>query len=138
MRDLFRRFRSDLRGNIAIMSAGGMILAVCCAALGVDIGTIAADRRKTQAATDLAAIVAASNLSNATNAAKAAVTSNNYPASALVGVELGTYTANSAVATQSRFVTPATGTANAARVSLQTATPLYFSHFFTGSNNFTI
>jgi uncharacterized membrane protein len=120
------------------MSAGGMILAVCCAALGVDIGTIAADRRKTQAATDLAAIVAASNLSNATNAARAAVTSNNYPASSLVGVELGTYTANSAVVAQSRFVTPATGTANAARVSLQTATPLYFSHFFTGSNNFTI
>jgi uncharacterized membrane protein len=138
MRALLKRFRNDQRGNIAIMSAGGMILAVCCAALGVDIGTIAADRRKTQAATDLAAIVAASNLSNATNAAKAAVTSNNYPASALVGVELGTYTTNSAVAAQSRFVTPATGTANAARVSLQTATPLYFSHFFTGSNNFTI
>lgn len=138
MRALLKRFRTDQRGNIAIMSAGGMILAVCCAALGVDIGTIAADRRKTQAATDLAAIVAASNLSNASNAAKAAVTSNNYPASALVGVELGTYTASSAVAAQSRFVTPATGTANAARVSLQTATPLYFSHFFTGSNNFTI
>ncbi len=138
MRGLLERFRTDQRGNIAIMSAGGMILAVCCAALGVDIGTIAADRRKTQAAADLAAIVAASNLSNATNAAQAAVTSNNYPASALIGVELGTYTANSAVAAQSRFVTPATGTANAARVSLQTATPLYFSHFFTGSNNFTI
>jgi uncharacterized membrane protein len=135
---LLKRFRSDQRGNIAIMSAGGMILAICCAALGVDIGTIAADRRKTQAAADLAAIVAASNLSNATNAARAAVTSNNYPASSLVGVELGTYTANSAVVAQSRFVTPATGTANAARVSLQTATPLYFSHFFTGSNNFTI
>jgi uncharacterized membrane protein len=138
MRTLLKRFRADQRGNIAIMSAGGMILAICCAALGVDIGTIAADRRKTQAAADLAAIVAASNLSNATNAAQAAVTSNNYPASALVGVELGTYTANSAIAAQSRFVTPATGTTNAARVSLQTATPLYFSHFFTGSNNFTI
>lgn len=138
MRVLLERFRTDQRGNIAVMSVGGMILAVCCAALGVDIGTIAADRRKTQAAADLAAIVAASNLSNATNAAQAAVTSNNYPASALIGVELGTYTANSAVAAQSRFVTPATGTANAARVSLQTATPLYFSHFFTGSNNFTI
>jgi uncharacterized membrane protein len=135
---LLNRFRSDQRGNIAIMSAGGMILAVCCAALGVDVGTIAADRRKTQTAADLAAIVAASNLGNATNAARVAVTTNNYPASALVGVELGTYTANSAVAAQSRFVTPATGTANAARVSLQTATPLYFSHFFTGSNNFTI
>jgi uncharacterized membrane protein len=49
MRALLKRFRTDQRGNIAIMSAGGMILAVCCAALGVDIGTIAADRRKTPA-----------------------------------------------------------------------------------------
>ncbi len=138
MRELFRRFRLDKRGNIAIMSAGGMLLAVCCAALGVDIGTISADRRKTQSAADLAAVVAASNLSNATNAASAAVTNNNYPASALVSVELGTYTANAAVASQNRFVTPAVGVANAARVSLQTQTPLYFSKIFTGSSNFQI
>jgi uncharacterized membrane protein len=138
MRNLVRRFWADQRGNIAIMSAGGMVLAVCCAALGVDVGTIAADRRKTQSAADLAAIVAASNLTNATNAATAAVTQNNYPASALVGVELGTYTADPTVASQNRFVTPATGTANAARVSLQTSTPLYFSKFFTGSSSFAI
>ena len=136
--NLFRRFAADQRGNIAIMSVGGMILAVCCAALGVDIGTIAADRRKTQSAADLAAIVAASNLTNATNAAKAAITSNNYAASALVSVELGTYTADANIAAQNRFVTPATGIANAARVTVQTSTPLYFSKFFTGSNAFTI
>ncbi|QUS41836.1 hypothetical protein RPMA_25570 [Tardiphaga alba] len=135
---LLRRFAADQRGNIAIMSVGGMVLAVCCAALGVDIGTIAADRRKTQSAADLAAIVAASNLTNATNAAKAAVTGNNYPASALVNVELGTYTADASIPVQNRFVTPAVGTANAARVSLQTSTPLYFSKFFTGSDAFTI
>lgn len=138
MRMLLQRFRADQRGNIAIMAAGGMILAVCCAALGVDIGTIAADRRKTQSAADLAAIVAASNLNNATSAAQSALTKNDLPASALSSVELGTYTADSAVALQNRFVTPATGTANAARVTVQTNTPLYFSHFFTGSNNFTI
>jgi uncharacterized membrane protein len=138
MRGLLERFRSDQRGNIAIMAAGGMILAVCCAALGVDIGTISADRRKTQSAADLAAIVAASNISNATSAATAAVIKNNYPASALVSVELGNYTANSALSPSSRFVTPAVGVANAARVKLQTQTPLYFSHFFTGSNSFNI
>jgi uncharacterized membrane protein len=138
MRTLLQRFRADQRGNIAIMAAGGMILAVCCAALGVDIGTIAADRRKTQSAADLAAIVAASNLTNATSAAQSALTKNDLPASALSSVELGTYTADSAVAMQSRFVTPATGTANAARVTVQTNTPLYFSHFFTGSNSFAI
>lgn len=138
LRALLQRFGADQRGNIAIMSAGGMILAVCCAALGVDIGTIAADRRKTQTTADLAAIVAASNLGNATNAAKAAVTQNNYPATALVNVELGTYTADTSISAQNRFVTPAVGTANAARVTLQTATPLYFSQFFTGSSNFAI
>lgn len=138
MRQLLQRFRSDQQGNVAIMAAGGMVLAVCCAALGVDIGTISADRRKTQSAADIAAIVAASNLGNATNAATAAVTSNNYPASALLAVELGTYTASAGIGPQNRFVTPAAGTANAARVTLQTLTPLYFSHFFTGSDTFKI
>lgn len=138
LKNLLRRFAADQRGNIALMSVVGMTLAVSCAALGVDIGSIAADRRKTQSAADLAAIVAASNLSNATNAATAAVTSNNYPATAVTNVELGTYTANASIAAANRFVTPATGTANAARVSLQTSTPLYFSKFFTGSNAFTI
>ncbi len=133
-----RRFAADQRGNIAIISVGGMTLSICCAALGVDIGTIAADRRKTQSAADIAAIVAASNLTNATNAARSAVTNNNYPATALTNVELGTYTADPTISAGNRFVTPAVGTANAARVTLQTSTPLYFSKFFTGSNAFTI
>lgn len=138
MRELIRRFQDDQRGNIAIMAAGGMILAVCCAALGVDIGTIAADRRKAQSAADLAAIVAASNLSNATNAAKSAITKNNFPADALVSVELGNYVADASIPSAKRFVTPAVGIANAARVSVQTSTPLYFSKFFTGSAAFSI
>ena len=138
MRNLLRRFRSDQRGNIAIMSVGGIALAVCCAALAVDVGTISADRRKTQSTADISAIVAASNLGNATNAAKAAVTKNSYPENALVSVELGTYTADAALAPAARFVTPAVGVANAARVKLLTQTPLYFSQFFTGKNNFQI
>ena len=135
---LLRRFRTDTRGNIAIMSAGLMTLVIGCTALAVDVGTIFADRRKTQSTADLAAIVAASNLSNATNAASATVVKNNYPANALISVQLGTYTANSAIAPQSRFVTPATGTANAARVTLNTQTPLYFARYLTGASQYTI
>src|SRR6201986_1685663 len=138
MRSLIKNFCRDERGNFAIMGAGLMTLVIGCAALGVDLGSIFADRRRTQTTTDLAAIVAASNLTNATNAASATVVKNNYPASALVSVQLGTYTANSAVAPQSRFVTPAVGTANAARVTLTTQTPLYFAKYITGSNQFTI
>ncbi|WP_407168910.1 pilus assembly protein TadG-related protein [Bradyrhizobium sp. ORS 111] len=115
-----------------------MTLVVGCAGLAVDLGTIFADRRKTQSTADLAAITAAANLNNAVNAATATVTQNNYPASALVSVQLGTYTANSAIAPQSRFVTPAVGTANAARVTLNTQTPLYFARYLTGANSYSI
>jgi uncharacterized membrane protein len=66
------------------------------------------------------------------------VVQNNYPAGALLSVDLGTYTADPTIAPQSRFVTPAAGTANAARVSLQTQTPLYFMRYFTGSSKMTI
>jgi len=135
---LLRRFGADKRGNIAIMSAGLMTLVIGCTALAVDLGTIFADRRKTQSTADLAAIVAASNLSNATNAASLTVQKNNYPASALVSVQLGTYTANAAISPQTRFVTPAAGTANAARVTLNTQTPLYFARYLTGTSQFTI
>jgi uncharacterized membrane protein len=135
---IFRCFGADQRGNIAIMGAGVMSLLIGCTALAVDLGTIFADRRKTQSTADLAAIVAASNLSNATNAATATVVKNNYPADAMVKLELGTYTANAAVSPQTRFVTPAAGTANAARVTLNTQTPLYFARIFTGTSQYTI
>jgi uncharacterized membrane protein len=135
---LLRRFDADERGNFAIIGAGLMTLVVGCAALAVDLGTIFTDRRKAQSAADLAAIIAASNLSNAVNAATATVVQNKYPASSLAKVELGNYTANSAIAPQARFVTPATGTANAARVTLNTQTPLYFARYFTGKNQYPI
>jgi uncharacterized membrane protein len=138
MRSHLKNFCGDERGNFAIMSVGLMTLVIGCAALGVDLGSIFADRRRTQSTTDLAAIVAASNLTNATNAATATVVKNNYLASSLTSVELGTYTANAAISPQARFVTPAVGTANAARVTLTTQTPLYFAKFLTGSNQFTI
>jgi uncharacterized membrane protein len=138
MHSHIKRFCADERGNFAIMGAGLMTLVIGCAALGVDLGSIFADRRRTQSTADLAAIVAASNLTNATNAATATLTDNNFPASALTSVQLGTYTANSAIAPSARFVTPAVGTANAARVTLNTQTPLYFAKFITGSNQYTI
>lgn len=136
--NLLGRFAADERGNFAIMGAALMTLVIGCAALAVDLGSIFADRRRAQSAADLAAIVAASNLNNATNAASATVVQNNFPASALSSVVLGTYAANQSVAPQSRFVTPASGSANAARVTLTTQTPLYFARYLTGKNQFTI
>jgi uncharacterized membrane protein len=138
MPNLLHRFRADRKGNIAIMGAGCMMLVMGCAALGVDVGTVFADRRKTQSAADLAAIVAASNLSKAESAARATVIDNAYPADALVSVELGTYTPSAALTPQARFVTPASDIANAARVTVRTQTPLFFGRLFTGSDELTI
>jgi len=135
MRNLLRRFISDTRGNFAIMGAGCMVLVLGCTALGVDVGSIYADRRKAQSAADLASIVAAGNLGKATSAAAATVMANGYPANALLSVELGTFTANAALAPQARFITPATGAPNAARVTLRTETPLYFARMFTGGSS---
>jgi len=137
MRALLRRFIRDQRGNIAIMSAGVMLLVIGCAALGVDVGTIFADRRKVQSAADLAAIVAAGDLTHATAAATAAVTKNNYPSGSLVAVEPGVYTANAALTPSQRFVAAA-APANAVRVRMQTQTPLYFGRVLTSASQFTI
>ena len=134
---LVQRFRSDQHGGFAIMSAILMVVVIGAAALGVDVGTIFAEKRRTQSATDLAAIVAASNLDSATAAATATATSNNFPASAVVGVEVGVYQASAAIAPQARFV-PSASQPNAARVTLQTQTPLVFGCFLTGLDNFTI
>jgi len=135
MKNLLRRFARDTRGNFAIMGAGCMVLVLGCAALGIDVGSIYADRRKSQSVADLAAIVAAGNPGNAASAASATVTANGYPASILVSVVPGTYTPNAALAPQARFVTPAVGTANAARVTLKTQTPLYFARMFAGGSS---
>lgn len=137
MQKLLRRFAHDQRGNIAIMSAGVMLLVVGCAALGIDVGTIFADRRKAQSAADLAAIVAAGDLAHATAAAAATVTKNNYAPGSLVAVEPGVYTASAAHAPAQRFVAAATP-ANAVRVTMRTQTPLYFGRVLTSASQFTI
>ena len=137
MLTLIRRFGANERGNFAIMGAALMTMVIGCAALGVDLGSIFADRRKTQSTADLAAIVAASNLTNATNAASATVVENNYPASAVVSVEL-VLTPQIAACPRRPASDTLVGTANAARVTLHTQTPLYFARYMTGANQFTI
>ncbi len=137
MRNLLRRFAADDRGNIAIMGAASLLLVIACAALGVDVGAIFADKRRTQSATDLAALVAASDLSNASRAAAATVAKNNYPPESLVAVEPGVYTANASLTPQQRFVAAATP-ANAVRVTMQTMTPLYFGKVLTGDSQWNL
>ena len=50
---LFRRFIGDRAGNFTIMGAGLMTLVIGCTALGVDVGSIFADKRKAQSAAEM-------------------------------------------------------------------------------------
>ena len=135
---LLGRFAKDTRGNVAMMSAGCLMLAVGCAALGVDVGAIFTDKRKTQSAADLAAIVAASDLANASKAAAAVLAKNNLPANSLMSVEHGVYTANAALTPSARFAPSAAASANAVRVTLQTKTPLFFGKVISGNAQYDI
>lgn len=137
MRHLLRRFTADQAGNIAIMGAASLLLVIACAALGVDVGSIFADKRRTQSATDLAAIVAASDLTNASRAAAATIAKNNYPPDSLVAVEPGIYRSDASLSPQQRFTAAATP-ANAVRVTMRTRTPLYFGKVLTGESQWSL
>jgi uncharacterized membrane protein len=133
-----KRFFTDRNGNIAIFSAIIMIVIMGAAALGIDVGKMFTDRRTAQSTTDIAAIVAASNLTNAPAAVAAAMTSNNFNATAPASIQYGIYTANPALSAAQRFVTSSVAAANAVRVTLQTSTPLFFGKVLTGSDSYTI
>ncbi len=137
MKGLIRNFLGDQRGNVALISAACISMGLGCAALGVDIGKVFTDRRKLQSTADLAALVAASDINNATAAAAATAQKNNYAANAVISVEPGVYVANSAVAPGSRF-TPSGSTPNAVRVTMQSQSPLMFGKVITGSDSFNI
>jgi uncharacterized membrane protein len=128
-----RRFISDERGNIAFIAAACMLLVTGCAALGVDVGSVFTDKRRAQSAADLAAIVAASDLTRAPRAAAATVAKNNFPPDSLVAVETGVYKADTSLVPQQRFTVGATP-ANAVRVTMQTKTPLFFGKVLTGDS----
>lgn len=134
----FRSFANDNRANIATLAAVLMTVLMGFAALGVDLGKMFIDRRKAQSTVDLAAVAAASDINNAERAARATVSRNGYPASAPLTVELGVYSGDLAKPLGSRFVPGGAATANAARVSLATTTPLIFSRVINNADTFAI
>jgi uncharacterized membrane protein len=138
MRRLVSAFIRDTRGNAAIFTCVMLTTILCLAAFGVDLGRMFSDRRRAQGTVDLAAIVAASNLTNANAAAAATIQQNNYPAQALTNIVVGTYTADPTVAAANRFQPSALATANAAQVTLTTTTPLFFARIFSGTSQYGI
>jgi len=68
--------KRDERGAILILAAAGMVLAMIFAALAIDIGFLAADKRTDQKFADLAALDASRDLTNIDALAQASVDRN--------------------------------------------------------------
>lgn len=138
MRDRLKAFVTDRRGNIAITSAVLMVLVMAAAAFGVDLGNVFADQRRAQSTTDIAALVAASDIADAAAAVAAAVADNNFNASAPAEIEPGIYVADPSLSPAQRFTPSPAASANAVRVTLQTTTPLFFGRVLIGRDSFAI
>ncbi|MBN9049109.1 MAG: hypothetical protein J0H78_06570 [Rhizobiales bacterium] len=131
------RFAIDTRGSIAVLAAVMMAVVMAIAALAIDTGKVFADRRRAQGATDLAAIAAVSDLGNAARAATATIARNQF-SGVTPRVELGIYLADAAVPPAQRFKPGAAGTANAARVTLQSLSTLAFGAALLGRDTVAI
>jgi uncharacterized membrane protein len=122
-------FHSE-RGSISILSSLMMVIVIGFSALAVDVSNFYYQRRTLRTATDLAAMAAAMNLSDATAAAQATLALNGFPASTLQSVTIGTYTANASTPVAQRFVAGSGATANAVLLSTQTQAQLFFGGIF--------
>ncbi|MGI9080540.1 MAG: pilus assembly protein TadG-related protein [Acidimicrobiales bacterium] len=84
--------RTDERGSIIILATVGIVLSMIAAALAVDLGRLASDKRTDQKIADLAALDAARQLTSAATActaAQASATRNGYGSLACSDVVLG-------------------------------------------------
>ncbi len=140
-----RSFGED-RGNVAVMSALMATVIFMFTAFGVDEASVYFDKRTLQGNADVAAIVAANNLAKAQVAANMSLQDNNVlpPPSSTPGsgsdsyidtatpqvvVETGRYSPDPAVTTDQRFKSGASNS-NAARVTVQKTSRLFFASFF--------
>ncbi|WP_119390094.1 TadG family pilus assembly protein [Taklimakanibacter lacteus] len=116
-------------GTVAIISAIVMTVMIGFAAIAVDVASIHFDNRRLQGATDLAAIAAASNTANATQAASATFTDNGGWVLNSLTVETGNYDPSSTKPLDQRFVADQLPI-NAARVVARADSPIYFARIF--------
>ena len=76
---LARLMLADRQANIAVMTALSAPVALALAAVAIDEASIYTERREAQAMVDLAAITAASNITNVNTAVVTTLTDNGMP-----------------------------------------------------------
>lgn len=135
---VFRRKLGSLlrseHGTVAVISALVMVVMIGFAAIAVDVGSLHYDSRRLQGAADLAAIAAASNTANATQAARSTFADNGRWNLSSMTVEMGNYDPDQTKARDQRFIVNKQPI-NAARVRAKTTSPIYFARIFKGQGD---
>jgi uncharacterized membrane protein len=126
----YKGLRSDRRATTTVVFAASAVGMMALAGVAVDTGNLFSAKRRLQGTTDLAAIAAATNLPDATQAADANAVINAYNAPEVTNVELGVYTPNPAIPPAQRFQASPLATANAARVTMTHQQPIFFGPVF--------
>jgi uncharacterized membrane protein len=121
---------ADRRGTTTVFFAASAVAMMAMAGLVVDSGNLFSAKRRLQGTTDLAAIAAATNLANATQAAGANAVVNDYDAAEVTNVAIGLYTPNPAIPPSQRFQPAPLGIANAALVTMTHQQPIFFGPIF--------
>lgn len=92
LRDLVHRFLPDRSANFAVMTALSMPVVLALMAVAIDEGSLYTERRATQSITDLAAIAAGSNITNAEQAVLNTLSDNGLTGATVVQPGVGTPT----------------------------------------------
>jgi uncharacterized membrane protein len=125
-----RSLRQDQRGVSSVVFAASAVALLAMTGLVIDVGNLFTAKRRLQGTTDLAAIAAATDLPNATQAAQANATVNAYEGAEVTNVELGLYTPDPSIPPASRFQPGPLVRANAARVTMMHQQPIFFGPVF--------
>ncbi|WP_158808886.1 TadG family pilus assembly protein [Beijerinckia sp. L45] len=123
-------FRANQRGTVAIIAGFAAFALVGATALSLDSAHFYLTKRNLQNATDLAAMAAAADITNAAAAAQATLTANGFPG-ALTSTTMGTYAPNPATPAASRF-SAGGATPNAVRLATRATTSMIFGTIFSG------
>jgi uncharacterized membrane protein len=147
LRACLKAFASNRDGGFATMAGVFMPIALMLSALAIDRGALFVEKQNLQSLADLAAITAAGNLTNATNAAVLVIKDNetqdvtvssagstydplSQPTRRVnVVLERGRYTGRSDITVGNRFQ-PGVTPFNAVRVKLRKGGDLYFAKLF--------
>jgi uncharacterized membrane protein len=113
-----------------VVFAASAVGLMAMAGLVVDVGNVFTAKRRLQGTTDLAAIAAATDLPNATQAAQANAAINQYAGAEVTNVQLGIYTPDPTIPPGSRFQPASLSVANAARVTMTHQQPIFFGPVF--------